>query len=500
MPNLAIRYRYWLTALLSLLASFILINQRELVNADAVVYLASARALLDGDMQAAFSISPNILLPALIAVASKVANGNLILAADTINTLLFMGLSLAFVWLVSRTGASTRAQAIAGLLIILHPSLSGFRDTIFRDSAYWMACLSSLGLLLNWEQQRSLPGTLLWWASLVLAALFRPEATFLMAAPFALLFTRGPALKQRLGTVVVFYLPLLIAAAGLSLVLLAAGGTSLVEEGVAHLSRYFENGRTPFVLQLPEGITSLFAPYNPMSDAYPENALWAGTILLLIPVAVSALLGAISTPFVLLYIWVYWRGERPQQVSGLFWAYCGLSLLVILAFTLLTGFQTTRYCTLLSLLLLALLPTLLERTAAGIQRRALLRGLTLAGLLVLAVDTFISFGYSRAYLPRGMAWVDSNTPAEARIMSNERNIAWTVHGRKEFSDTQAVFGNWRRDPAIAGVLANYDYFVEDVFWELDPWLPELLPAATEIHRETSERGNRLIVYRLPAAD
>src|SRR5690606_26303777 len=133
----------------------------------------------------------------------------------------------------------------------------------------------------------------------------------------------------------------------------------------------------------------------------------------------------------------------------------------------------------------------LSNTVWSIKRKVALA----SAIALLFIDSFISFGYPVTYLTDGIDWVHANTPENSRIISNERKVTYSIAREKTFEDSEAIFANWQYQK-MESIIDNYDYFVEDTFWNKEELMPSYYPDATEIARFTSTRGNRFVVYKI----
>src|SRR5690606_36594162 len=94
--------------------------------------------------------------------------------------------------------------------------------------------------------------------------------------------------------------------------------------------------------------------------------------------------------------------------------YVGAALLALLLFVAIMHFLTQRYATLLSLLLLSLVPPMLDELygKAQVQSTSKRFRYVLSGFcLYFLVNSLFSYGYSQRHVEEGIAWARAELPA-----------------------------------------------------------------------------------------
>jgi hypothetical protein len=212
----------------------------------------------------------------------------------------------------------------------------------------------------------------------------------------------------------------------------------------------------------------------------------------------DSLTGTLTWPFLLFMLWCLWQGFGPKA-SPVMKASLLISALLPLLFLLSAQYLTGRYVTLFVLLLMCWLPFAINQLYTDRTPGKKTYVFFTAFAFVLFVDSFFSFGHSRAYITDGIAWVEENVPEQSRVLSSVRNLTYSIDRPKRYADSEAVFWAWQNDeitPEVQESIRGYDYFIEEVFWSTEEKAPQYLPEATEIMRFTSERGNRFVIYQL----
>ena len=393
-------------------------------NDDAFLYLRTAQIFLEDGIGAAFEHFAWAGFPVLLGLAAVVGL-DLFVAAYSLNTLFFALLAFAFVSICREFSGERRLLILAALTILLFPEINEYRYLILRDTGFWAFSLLGLWWLIRYSAEASWKCCLNFCAAMLLAALFRPEAVlYLLLAPLCLLFDRryptreryrlcGRLLMAGLGTMLFCFL------AGLAL------GLNLLRQMIELASTY-----SPF-------LQSLFDPASQQAAAeaiFSEHAatysrrylplfLLAGLLLIL----VVELFYAVGMPFVLILAWGWWKKwllpERDAALPVI--AFAAVNLAIVLCFVLLTRYLTSRYAMLFSLSLALAVPfiarELLARAPGG--RRAA------TWLLILffafsAVDSYHSFGRSKAYVGEAIDWLAANRSETSQLLTNNRTVAW----------------------------------------------------------------------------
>ena len=420
--------RGW-AVLISCLFSFIAVRSEGLLNDDAFGYLRAAelfgsdgvRAVLDNYGWYGYSL--------LIALLDGVLPGGLLQAAYLLNAATYALLVWIFVSLVSEYREGERVKLFAAAVILVFPLINEMRAMLVRDFAFWAFCLLALLQLVRYHRELRLAHALGWSLAMLAATFFRLEAlVLLLLAPLSLLFNPDIAPARRLRG----YLALQgILLAGLALVFLgsAAAGIDLPEL-IGYAYRYY----LPRLLDLGAVLgdtagrlnQAIFAPQN-----FPGNS-GHGLIILLgayLYTLLVNLINALGVPFSVLFLYGLATGRlrtpAHARLPALFFA--GASLLSLLLFMAIMQFLTQRYAALASLVIISFLPLALDSLylrAREIGRARRFGAVFGFFLFYLAVDSLISFGYSRRYVEDAVAWSRAELQTGARLYTNSYTIAY----------------------------------------------------------------------------
>jgi len=438
-------------------------------NDDAFVYIRTAEIFLKDGLAAAFAHYDWAGYPVLLGLAGA-AGLDLFTAAHLFNALFFALLSFAFVGICREFSQDRGLLALAALTILLFPEINEYRYLVLRDTGFWAFTLFGLWWLIRYSAAGSWQACLLFCASLLLAALFRPEAAlYPLLAPWCLLWDRRHPRPRR---ILLCARAVAVALGGLLLAFLAAGalGLDLFRQAVSLASTY-----APFV-------QSLFDPAAAQAAAEAifgeHGATWSGRYLPvflltgLLSILVLELLYAVGMPFSPMLAWGWFkRWLLPDRNKALpVIAFAAVNLLTVLIFILITRYLDSRYAMVFSLSLALAVPFTARETLARMVPGARLAPWLLALFFTFsAVDSYHTFGRSKTYVAAAVEWLHANRGAAPQLLTNNRAVAYYSGLVAEYDRVQprlteqeilaAAPGAWivvETSPVIEQLLARPD--------------------------------------------
>ena len=406
-------------------------------NDDAFLYLRTAQIFQAQGIGAAFDYYAWAAYPVLLGLVAALGL-ELFTAAYVLNAALFALLAFAFVSVCREFSAERRLLGLAALTILLFPEINEYRYYILRDTGFWAFSVLGLWWLIRYRAEASWKCCGYFCAAMLLAMLFRPEAAlYLLLAPLCLLFDRRYRLQER------YRLSgrLLLTGSGALLLCFLAGlalGLNLFRQMVELASGY-----APF-------LQSLFDPASQQAAAeaifgehaanYSRRYLPLFLLAGLLAILVVELFYAVGMPFTLILAWGWWRNwllpDRDTALPVI--AFAAINLVTVLCFILLTRYLTSRYAMVFSLSLAIIVPFIAREMLAWAPTRTR----AAAWLLILffafsAVDSYYSFGRSRAYLGQAIEWLEDNGNASSRLLTNNRAVAYASGMVAEFDQVQS---------------------------------------------------------------
>lgn len=497
--------------LVSLLFSLVLTLVHPILNDDAFKYLRAAEIFQQDGIDRMLQDYPWYGYSILIALVDGVLPGELVASAHVLNALCYLLITGVFITLQREAGANLRQLLLAAGVVLLFPLLNEMRYFIIRDAAYWAFSLLALLQLVRLARVTSVaqgvPLALAWCGSMLLATLFRLEALLpAVLAPLAVLALNrtdgaGTTRLSGLQTALLLYASLLLGML-LALLLALAAGIHLPEL-MSVAWRYY----LPLLLDLgsvlrDDALTLNAVLFSEQNFPSRDN-LGVGLLILMFTYTLSVMLNlvmALGLPFTLLLLLGLRQRQcvLPRTVAVPWLGYAVPALLALLFFQFIMHFQTQRYAALLALLLLLWLPGLLEQwwQHAEQQGKARRFRLTLAFFcFYFAMDSLVSFGYSRQHIVQAEQWLLQELPADASFATNSFQLAWRSGRIANYDQTQ-------RDVALTlQGAADSDYLALDLK-QPDTETLRLLEPNSALELVTSfsnERGDEVRIYRRDAS-
>ncbi|MEX1198877.1 MAG: hypothetical protein WEB57_13585 [Pseudohongiellaceae bacterium] len=487
--------RFW-AVLTSLLLSGVAVMLGQFPNDDGFIYLRTAEIFLEQGTLAAFQHYPWATISILIGLLQHLPGIDLFAAAQLLNALWFALVTAVFISLVRHFDDSPRVVMLAALTVLAYPHLNEFRFYIIRDIAFLGLSLWAALCFLRYYVDGTLRQAAGFCGLLVAAALFRAEALlFLALVPLTLLVHPVLSGRLRLRRLLTIW-GLAALAPAMAVLIFTLAGVDLWQQLQTAASVYL-----PFLQDTLAGITgrqaaltdALFSEHAAnYASEYTTLVLVTGLLAMLVAKLIESL-GPGSA------ILAYGLYKRQLSLDPLllrpWWGWLGTALLILVLFTLVARFMTTRYALLAAMLLMVLVPLIVDRLWTAARHSGRMRGFGwLFGLLLTynAVDAHISYGEPKTWLPDALEWLDANWDARTPLLTNERYIAWRSGRIDAYDEVQ-------RDMPAEALLTAPEGTILVV--ERQPALYEALQAASgqgqleELARFTDRRGPRIIIWR-----
>ena len=482
--------------LVSCAFSLIVIAGNPVPNDDAFGYLKAAEVFNEDGLNAMLSAYGWYGYSALIAIMDRLLPISMLASAHLLNTLLFAVLVYAFITLVAEFDGNRETTWFAALVILCYPTLNEMRYLLIRDFGFWACCLAALVQLLRYQRTGGILHGGAWLVAITGAIFFRLEGLLMLAlSPLALLLPATPQQPLHLRA----FLNLVLMMAGGAIVVLAL--SLLLGLNLLDIFRYAWRWYLPLLADFSATLQGAADGSSVSEHLSGQLAIFTGKglialvtgFLYLIAANLFMALGPAASCFT---AWCLVTGRAtfgPGKSPWLF--FLGSSLLALLVFVAIMQFLTTRYAVMASLLLMVPLTlgiSTLWRAALNNGKTRLFRNLLYVGVFYFAVDSLISFGYSKQYMEDAIAWSQSNIPAGSTLHTNSFAIAY-YSGLVETYDeimTEAVVSVNR---AQAG-----DYLAIDLAHDENAVLAllESRPGLMELARFANKRGDAVVFYRM----
>jgi len=162
--------------------------RNDWINVDSILYLDSAKAMLQGDWQEAYQIFRWPFYSALIASVAKITNIEVFAAAKILN-ILFFGITIFSLLKIVDLIKSEKLALFSLVLLLLGSRYIGgsVLPMLLRDEGFWACLTTATFFLIKFLPARKSHQALLWQVTITLATLFRIEgAIYLVALPIVI--------------------------------------------------------------------------------------------------------------------------------------------------------------------------------------------------------------------------------------------------------------------------------------------------------------------------
>lgn len=420
---------------LNTLFSFILWQSDNPVNPDGILYLRTADTFLQHyNLSETFALYRWPFYPITIALLSHISGLNLITSAHLINLFLFALIIYSFILLVKELGGELSAQIAAAIIILLFPTFSHAKTLIVRDFGYWGFYLFSVLQLLKFCRQPNWSSTFFFSLGMLFATLFRIEGLlFWLMAPLALMLQNQQSRSWRCKHSVQLHLPFIIVTL-IGILLLPW----------LHKSQELL-GRLPELMgQISNGAQLILDDFHTKKIAMQQYVLSYDAKDSAAPILFFGMVGLLIYQIFQTCTWFYTVlfgisvGYRltpfKNDQRNVLYFFIGTNLIILICFVGEQLFLTSRYVTALALTLMLWTPfTLLEIFKP--RNKFPLNPTQRLGLMFFTILLFCGYGihdifrvnHSKEYITKAGVWINKNTPANSRLFTNSREIAFYAH-------------------------------------------------------------------------
>ncbi len=476
-----VRFTTWLTPVRAAFLGSLLLSLAAriggTINRDGILYVDTARLFLEGGFGAARELFSWPFLPILIATVSQLTGLGLENSGYLLNAL-FMAGACAFLVAAASRQYPAAAWTIC-LATLAMPGVNEYRNELLREFGCWFFILLSFWLALRWSEKPRWASALAVQASVVLAALFRPEAVAMLPAFIMWQLFEAPA-GEKLRRVLMIGGP---AVAGLTAVLALHLGGHLSEGRLAGEFARFSTSRFD---AKAETMSQAFIDY---ARGQSRTILFFGS-LALVPVKFFSKIGILIAP--LAFVLFSQQARATLSRFSLFaWGFAA-HLLVLAVFVLDLQFLAGRYA---GLLLLMAAPFVGVGLWLLMQRypRWRIAMIVTAMLIMLASATSLSPGKTQ-FVQAG-AWLAKNASESPRIYIESGRAAyfagWKHVGGSPLTDHSSLTEAVRQN--------KYDLLVLEISrkeTDIDLWLEK---SGLQVVQRFGNPGRDVVIIAAPAA-
>lgn len=322
----------WLTPARATFAASLLLSLIAYIggtlNRDGMLYVRAAQAFLDGGFASAKAVFSWPYLSIAMAAIAKLTGLTLDQAGYLLNALFMAGACALVVACAGRRQAE--AVGFVALAVLAIPGLNEYRNELIREYGCWFFVMLAFWLALRWDEQPRWPTAIAIQATLVLAALFRPEALTLFAALVGWQLVSAPKGERGRRMAMLGLLP---AIGGMAMMALFLGGQLGNHRLGSELSRIN-------VARFDAKAEALAASLIDYARGQARTILFWGS-LALIPIKVLQKTGLLLLP--LAYLFIAHQTRTSLSRYALFAWGIGVHLLVLCIFVTDQQFLAGRY-------------------------------------------------------------------------------------------------------------------------------------------------------------
>lgn len=417
----------WIAVAASLVLSLFTLLLQDIPNSDAYTYARTADIFLESGLGAAYQHYSWATYSILIGIVSQLGF-DVFSAGLLVNAVFYAILVFAFLSIVKEIDDSESLLVISAICILVYPQLNEYRELLIRDIGFWSLSLVALWQYLLYVKTSSLRYAIAFSAALLVAAAFRSEAlAYLAFVPLAMLLDTSLDSNTRKRLIAKCY-GVSVALSAVLLIFLALMGLNVAQLFIDFASIYepFISGN--FTLNDEERAllgSLLFTEYAAtFSREYIEIFLLAGMIAILL----ANLFSALGGPYVIILFLgsIYKQLRLERRVAAPFIVYTCINLLILLGFLILTRYLSSRYAMLMCLMLVLFVPITLLHLLESAKRtgRNSVRYMIAILLTYCAIDSYYSFGESKAYVQDSIDWIAENTADSSGLVTNNHAIAY----------------------------------------------------------------------------
>lgn len=412
------------TAAASLLLSTWSGYAQYIPNPDAVLYLSAAEDFLNGNWAGGLAVYRWPFYSLSIAGIAHATGASAFAAAQTVNAVFDCITAVAFVALLHRLSVPEQRKSIivwAAFVILLHPRLLQLRPVVIRDHGFQASLFTGLYLLVRDFQQPRFWQKAAIGAVLLAGTLFRPEALLLLASTIGFyLYMHAPSRVTKwaiiaAGAVFCACILPLYAAWTSGHVLPGLAGGAVRSEFVAQFKNLFQTAH-----ERTDALSTILPP--------GRNFTIVAYIGIATALLIDTVLRAMTLPLAVLSIGAFKpRAILPGFANTFVAWFAGWQLPLLATIVAIELFLDWRYVLAFTLILVIPVPFVLSALADEWQsKRSKLRFFLPAALAAVIVPglLYVPRPSNLTFLRSAGQWIEQNTPAKAKIITNDPRIAY----------------------------------------------------------------------------
>ncbi len=455
--------------LCSAVLSIVAITTSTTLNRDGMLYVDAARVFLSDGLSAAVGVFPWPFLSVLMALLSKATSLDIETCGHILNVLFMAGTS-AFLISCSEKIFPEAAWPVC-LTLLAIPGINDYRNELLREYGCWFFISLSFWIALRWADSPRWRTACLAQATLVLAALFRPEALAFLATLVVWQAFEAPSNERFRRLSMIGSLSILV----LALIAGLAAADLLPQRLAGELSRFGSRNFDATADRIAPGLHE-FAREN------ARTMLFYGS-LAIIPIKFIKTMGIFLIPLAYT-LDSESAASRRLRVFG--WAIVTY-LLVLSVFVLDKQFLAGRYVAFLALLATPLTGFGLHLLFKSYPKWKI--PLTLLAV-VIAIANVVSTSRGKQHFIDAGAWLAENVVLSDRVYNESSRSAYYAGWRYKADNAREL------RPQLADAVRRHE--VDVAVLEVsshEPLTPETIASMglREVKRFTDPNGDTVIV-------
>lgn len=397
----------------SLLLSIAAVMESSLLNRDGMLYVESARAILDHG-RAGLQQGIDWPFQALLMAALGAVTG---LNMETVGYLLcglFMAGTCGLIVAITRRSLPEAAWA-ACLIVLAMPAYNAYRNEVLREYGFWFFSILAFWLAMRWDESHRWREAIACQLALACAALFRLEAVAFFPALMMWQAFSAPAGQRIRRVLLVGGVPL--ACAAVAAVLLATGLVTLPTRAVTYLEAVDPLRKLQLMKEAASSMSEMVFKYK-YSREEAGYILFFG-LLSVIPMKFLKMSGIFVVPLAFHFVVrpAMVRLSRWQPLPWAFLAYIG----VLVAFVTHQFFLVGRYVCLLNFLAVPVMAAGLMQLMKRFPRWGM--AVVVLAFVTMAANV-VSLSPRKTHIIDAGRWLAANVSDPSRVYVDNPRIAY----------------------------------------------------------------------------
>lgn len=410
---------YITTVFFSLSISLWLFASRDIISSDAVLYLQSSQAFLNGGFIAAFKAWKWPFYPICIAITHEITGFSLENSAYFLTIILETTISITFIKIYSKVAFDGARLWVAMLFILTFVTLSRYKGDIWREYGFWAFSLIAIYHYILYFQRHKIMNAVIWQFSIAIATLFRLEGIVLAAlAPFYFLLTRTNSFSERIKCF--FSINSILFSIGLLAIVIPLFSvqvkTIIFNNLPPHATFFFAEAIISNFNQAASNLTKYVLPYH-YSEEYSPLILASGLASMLIFNLIEGF-NLIYTGILVSGIYKHWI-KNKHEITIIYY-FCIIALLILTVLVAAKMFISTRYTVFLLLLTGLVFVQYLDYLLYYLRRNNHKKWLIALSIFIAIqfLDSIISTGAKKLPIEQSSKWLIHHIKPGEKIACN----------------------------------------------------------------------------------